>query len=250
MKIYQYKITLIIVFIFIFSTLFFCIIPKNWNSITIIISLLMPLLVLFLKLEYDEEQKRIQKRLVSRNFLLSYQAELNLIIRDFSKYRLLDSNKTLDLDTIFDVDKNYEEIILYKETIQEIVGTTRKNSKKLLNRLVIHEKLSQVIIQMLRHNELVFTDEAYNLIENLNYYYVWHFKEHYFNLQNKYSDLFKIYRVHIDSPSNKQYVIDNWSDLCDYVQIIENRKDMDKSISNNLENLIKLLNDEKQTLDK
>lgn len=250
MKIYQYKITLIIVFIFLFSTLFFCIIPKNWNSITIIISLLMPLLVLFLKLEYDEKQKRIQKRLVSRNFLLSYQAELNLIIRDFSKYRLLDSNKTLDLDTIFDVDKNYEEIILYKETIQEVVGTTRKNSKKLLNRLVIHEKLSQVIIQMLRHNELVFTDEAYNLIEKLNYYYVWHFKEHYLDLQNKYSDLYMIYAVHIDLPSSKQKVIDKWSDLCDYVRFIENRKDMDNSISSDLEKLINLLNDEKITLDK
>lgn len=250
MKNWPYKITLLIAMIYILSTLVFCFFPNNWDSFPIMISIFMPLFILFLKLEYDEEQKRIQKRLVSRNFLLSYQAELNLIIRDFSKYRLIDSNKDLDLDKIFNPDKNYEEIILSKDFIQEVVGTTRKNSKKLLNRLEMHEKLSKVIIQMLRHNELVFTDEAYNLIENLNYYYVWHFKEHYFNLQNKYSDLFKIYRVHIDSPSNKQYVIDNWSDLCDYVQIIENRKDMDKSISNNLENLIKLLNDEKQTLDK
>lgn len=156
----------------------------------------------------------------------------------------------MDLDKIFNPDKNYEEIILYKDFIQEVVGTTRKNSKKLLNRLEIHEKLSQVIIQMLRHNELVFTDEAYYLIEKLNYYYVWHFKEHYLDLQNKYNELYMIYSVLIDSPSNKQNVIDKWSDLCDYVRFIENRKDIDNSISSDLEKLINLLNDEKITLDK
>ncbi|EZW50457.1 hypothetical protein U970_02510 [Staphylococcus aureus 56824-10] len=250
MKNWPYKITLTIAMIFILSILFFCIFPNNWDSFPIIISIFMPLFILFFKLEYDEEQKRIQKRLVSRNFLLSYQSELNLIIRDFSKYRLIDSNKDLDLDKIFNPDKNYEEIILYKDFIQEVVGTTRKNSKKLLNRLEIHEKLSQVIIQMLRHNELVFTDEAYNLIEKLNYYYVWHFKEHYLDLQNRYSELYMIYAVLIDSPSNKQNVIDKWSDLCDYVRFIENRKDMDNSISSDLEKLINLLNDEKITLDK
>ncbi|MDU0936933.1 MAG: hypothetical protein E7A88_00145 [Dermabacter sp.] len=250
MKIYKYKITLTIVVIFIFSTLFLCFIPNNWHLITIIISLLMPLFVLFLKLEYDAEQNQIQKRLVSRNFLLSYQAELTFIIRDFYKYRLLDSNKSLDLDTIFDIDKNYEEIILDKKYIQEIVGTTRKNSKQLLERLKIHEKLSQVIIQMLRHNELVFTDEAYNLIEKINYFYVWHFKEHYLNLQNKYSNLFMIFRVDIDTPSNKQNIIDNWSDLCDYVHLIENRKDLENAIYHDLERLIELLNNEKKTLDK
>lgn len=250
MKNWPYKITLLIAMIYILSTLVFCFFPNNWDSFPIMISIFMPLFILFLKLEYDEEQKRIQKRLVSRNFLLSYQAELNLIIRDFSKYRLIDSNKDLDLDKIFNPDKNYEEIILSKDFIQEVVGTTRKNSKKLLNRLEMHEKLSKVIIQMLRHNELVFTDEAYNLIEKLNYYYVWHFKEHYLDLQNKYSDLYMIYAVHIDLPSSKQKVIDKWSDLCDYVRFIENRKDMDNSISSDLEKLINLLNDEKITLDK
>lgn len=68
MKIWPYKITLTIAIIFILSTLIFCFFPNNWDSFPIIISIFMPLFILFFKLEYDEEQKRIQKRLVSRNY--------------------------------------------------------------------------------------------------------------------------------------------------------------------------------------
>ena len=68
MKNWPYKITLLIALIYILSTLVFCLFPNNWDSFPIMISIFMPLFILFLKLEYDEEQKRIQKRLVSRNF--------------------------------------------------------------------------------------------------------------------------------------------------------------------------------------
>ena len=208
----------------------------------------MPLIILFFKLEYDENKKREENRLISRNFLLSYQAELNLIIRDFSKYRPVKVDN--DLETLFNVNKSYDEIINNKDEIQEVLRILHKNNSNLLKCLEVHENLSKVIINMLRHNELVFTDEAYQLIETLNYFYVWHFEEHYSRLQERYSNLFIIYAVNIDAPANKHNVINHWSKLCKYVKIINAQTNRDLSVSNNLVDLINLISYEKKTLEK
>lgn len=248
MNISSYKISISIFILYFITSSIFYFILHNWSALQLIISIFMPLIILFFKLEYDENKKREENRLVSRNFLLSYQAELNLVIRDFSKHRLSYIDK--DLEALFNVNNSYEEIINNKDEVQEVFRIARNNSKNLSKRLEVHENLSRTIIKMLRHNELVFTDEAYSLIETLNYFYVWHYEEYYSNLREGYSNLFLIYAVNIDVPANKQNVINNWSDLCGYVKGTLNKVNLDLSVSHNLVELLNLLNKEKKTLER
>lgn len=248
MKNSSYKISTYIFILYCVISGVFGFVLHNWSALQIIISIFMPLIILFFKLEYDENKKREENRLISRNFLLSYQAELNLIIRDFSKYRPVKVDN--DLETLFNVNKSYDQIINNKEEIQEVLRTVRNNNNNLLKSLEVHENLSKVIIKMLRHNELVFTDEAYQLIETLNFFYVWHFEEHYSHLQKEYSGLFLIYAVNIDAPANKHNVINQWSELCNRVKLSYSLTHKHLLLLENLEKLIDMLNNQKnKTLD-
>lgn len=133
MNISSYKISISIFILYFITSSIFCFILHNWSALQLIISIFMPLIILFFKLEYDENKKREENRLVSRNFLLSYQAELNLVIRDFSKHRLSYIDK--DLEALFNVNNSYEEIINNKDEVQEVFRIARNNSKNLSKRL-------------------------------------------------------------------------------------------------------------------
>ncbi|MEY8601943.1 hypothetical protein [Staphylococcus shinii] len=215
---------------------------KTYNFIPPLISTIIPLLILVIKIEFDEFKDKKEQLYIGRNFLLAYAIEINDLQLEFRNNRIVD--KTTDINTFErQINNNYENMLTNKTEMYHHIDTAVKMVEVIDNRREIHGKFKDVLKRMLKHSELVFTDEQYHQLNMIQYNYM-------FGLNNITEETKKNIKVQhgnfhlfLDNSSfeYKQKAEMYWPDVVKEIKKIESHMDIDRFIQNQISALINTL---------
>lgn len=215
---------------------------KNYNFIPSLISTIIPLLILVIKIEFDEFKHKKEQLYIGRNFLLAYAIEINDLQLEFRNNRIVD--KATDINTFNkQINNNYENMLTNKTEMYHHIDTAVKMVEVIDNRREIHEKFKDVLKRMLKHSELVFTDEQYHQLNMIQYAYMWDFKyqtkETKKNLKVQHGN----FHLFLENPSYeyKQKAENYWPNFVKDIKKIELQMDNEKFIQNQISILISTL---------
>lgn len=214
---------------------------KTYNFLPTLLSTIIPLLILVIKIEFDELKHKKEQLYIGRNFLLAYAIEINDLQFEFRNNRIID--KVSKIDMLDENVSSLKDMRTHKEEIYRQIEITQQMIKVIENRHETHQKFKEVLKRMLKHSELVFTDEQYHNLNMIQYSYMWNFKYPTKKAKSeiqKHNDNFNFYiddRFGIGAEILKS----SWSDFVKDIRKIELQMDNEKFIQNQISMLISTL---------
>lgn len=241
---YNYKWSLIILAITIVSGIILYISSHNWKYITALLSISVPLLVLFIKTERDEANLRNTRTLISRNFLLAYLLELDDINKRFNKLR---TNKpTPDINDLSNIISDYDDIVENKEDINMLIESSLKNIDVIEQRQTVHNDFKELLNSMLKTNDLIYTDDEYNMFREIQFAYLWmndidipELKDSLGNFKVSCGAYLNKDGMHLSG--GETVIPKEWESFKKEATILNNRIELDNLINNSLNKLINTL---------
>ncbi|HCX2884286.1 TPA: hypothetical protein OZI11_002505 [Staphylococcus aureus] len=168
---YNYKMSLIILTSAIIIGLFIHFKYHTLDFITPLLSISIPLLVLFIKLERDETNAKNERVLISRNFLLAYLIELDDINKRFNK--LTTNTPVPNIDDLSQNINTYDDIVDNANDVNMLIESSLANIEVIEQREAIHSDLKTLLSDMLKRNDLVYTDDEYQIFREIQFAYIW-----------------------------------------------------------------------------
>ncbi|MFW0761831.1 hypothetical protein [Staphylococcus cohnii] len=214
---------------------------KTYNFLPTLLSTIIPLLILVIKIEFDELKHKNEQLYIGRNFLLAYAIEINDLQLEFRNSRIID--KISKIDMLDEHVYSLEDMRTHKEEIYRQIEMAQQMIKVIENRHGTHQNFKDVLKRMLKHSELVFTDEQYHNLNMIHYNYMWKFKyptkEAKINLQRQ-KDNFDLY---IDDTSGigGEILKSSWPNFVKDIKSVEVQMDNEKFIQNQIKKLISTL---------
>lgn len=214
---------------------------KTYNFLPTLLSTIIPLLILVIKIEFDELKHKKEQLYIGRNFLLAYAIEINDLQLEFRNNRIID--KPSKIDMLDEHVSSLEDMRTHKEEIYRQIEISQKMIKVIENRYETHQNFKDVLKRMLKHSELVFTDEQYHNLNMIQYIYMWNFnyplKEVKINIQRQ-KDNFDLY---IDDTNGIGGGIlkSSWPNFVRDIKGVELQMVNEKLIQNQIKNLISTL---------
>lgn len=214
---------------------------KTYNFLPSLLSTIIPLLILVIKIEFDELKHKKEQLYIGRNFLLAYAIEINDLQLEFRNNRIID--KPSKIDMLDEHVSSLEDMRTHKEEIYRQIEISQKMIKVIENRHETHQNFKDVLKRMLKHSELVFTDEQYHNLNMIQYSYMWNFKyptkEAKSKIQ-KHNGNFDIY-INDMSGIGGEILKSSWSDFVKEIKKIELQMDNERFIQNQISILISTL---------
>ncbi|OEL08268.1 hypothetical protein [Staphylococcus equorum] len=250
----DYKWSLKIVLTGIIMTFVFRFIAKDFSFIPTLLSTMVPLLVLILKIEYDEVKQKEEQQLVGRNFLLAYSIGINELLKQFRKYKTINKpSKIFSLNTYIlhteNVEKKYENLKIYlnmvenKNEIYKQIEITEQMIKAIEGRQEVHGEFKLILTKMLKHKELVFTHEQYHELTLIQYAYMWQFTDklpEYKKTIDECKTNFDLY-LDRDEAYGTTILVPKWNDFVNAIKSVETQMNYEIKVYEQMNRLIDTL---------
>lgn len=251
----DYKWSLKIVLTGIVMTFVFRFIAKDFSFIPTLLSTMVPLLVLILKIEYDEVKQKEEQQLVGRNFLLAYSIEINELLKQFRKNKTIRKQSKisflnthiLDTETVqqgYENLKIYSNMVKQKSEIYTQIEITKKMIESIENRQEAHDKFKDILTKMLKHKELVFTHEQYHELTLIQFAYMWQFTDKLSEYKKTIDDCKSSFDLYLgnDEGYGTAILIPKWTSFVNAINGVETQMDYEVKVYEQMNNLIDTIN--------
>lgn len=233
----NYKITLTIILVTILILLFTYNFTHNWKVSLSPLNLSIPLLVLFIKLEHDDTQAKNEKVLVSRNYLLAYLIELDDISKHFGSMPYIESIP--DINDLENKVHDYSDIEGYIDSIKSIIRVLESNMTVIKERENVHGDLKNLLGNMLKQSNIIYTDSEYDILSKLQYAYVFQQKTNLDSLTETINSFDAMLKT--KSRYSEDELLDEWHKFVKSANTAKLRIHVDDEISKSVNELIQIL---------
>lgn len=240
---FNFKITITILSIY----LIFIYQSQDWETVKFCSSIIVPLTVLFLKIEYDESKVKKEKNLIMRNYLLSYLIDLSAINKRF-KHSMPEKSIHIPQDLSLKIN-TYEDLIENKITIDNYLNPAFNYLYNIESREAIHNDLKALLSDILKRHELLYSEEVYSWVIQTQFHY------RIFDAHDNQDINAAFRKVTIISGFHSKDENDairlnttgnipiKWNSLVKHMELLKNKMKAENDIMESLQNLITQLNE-------
>ncbi|MEX2936267.1 hypothetical protein [Staphylococcus saprophyticus] len=239
------KISLILAIVFVFIL----ITQRESNYFPTLLSSNTALLVIFIKIEWDEHKERVKNKYNNRKLILAYYNELRNIQLTFKQNKYQPLKDSVDFILI---DEKMEEAareeksidVFYRKRIKSEILRGLHDLEKLEVRVESHKKLETSIKNMLLESTTTISESLFEelWIVQSNYHELYIKPIAYNDVRNKINE---IGTWVLKNPVNYSLSVHNWNELYKLLNTIDINVKLDKHMEEIINNMMKTIDENK-----